>query len=63
MNHKDFPLGYGFTLAQNPDTMQKISCRTDSQQSEILQKAHDTVSKGEMQFLVNPLASDIDHIQ
>ena len=56
MNRNDLPLGFAFALAQDPDAMQKFSCLSESQKSEILQKAHEVSSKEEIQALVEHLS-------
>ncbi|MCF2596491.1 hypothetical protein [Pseudoflavonifractor phocaeensis] len=57
MDHNDLPLGFGFALAQNPEAMKTFSDLPESKQSEILQKARNVSSKGEMQSLVNTLSA------
>ncbi len=57
MTRNDLPLGFAFALAQNPDAMEKFSSMTDSEQAEILRKAHSVSSKDEMQSLVYSLSS------
>lgn len=57
MDHNDLPLGFGFALAQNPEAMKTFSGLPESKRSEILQKARNVSSKGEMQSLVNTLSA------
>lgn len=57
MDRNDMPLGFGFALAQNPDAMKQFSTLSDSQRSELLEKAHSVSSKAEMQALVNNLTT------
>lgn len=56
MDGNDLPLGFAFALAQRPEAMQAFSNLPPTQQSEILQKAHNVSSKSEMQSLVNSLS-------
>lgn len=55
LNRNDLPLGFSFSLAQNPEAMKMFANLPESKQSEILQKAHTVRSKSEMQSLVNSL--------
>lgn len=57
MDRNDLPLGFAFALAQRPEAMQAFSNLPATEQSEILQKAHNVSSKAEMQSLVNSLSS------
>lgn len=57
VNRNDLPLGFSFALAQNPEAMKVFSNLPENRQAEILQQAHTVSSKGEMQALVNGLAS------
>lgn len=57
MEQNALPLGFGFALAQNPNAMKIFSNLSESEQSEILQKAHAVSSKSEMQSLVNSLST------
>jgi len=57
MDKNDLPLGFSFALAQNPDAMKHFMELPETQQSEILQKAHQVSSKREMQSLVNDLST------
>ena len=57
MDRNDLPLGFGFALAQNPNAMQRFSNLPDSEQTQILRKAHMVSSKDEMQRLVNSLSN------
>ena len=56
MDRNDLPLGFTFALAQNPDAMRNFSLMSESEKSEILQKAHSVSSKSQMQALVNDLS-------
>ena len=55
MKQNELPLGFAFALAQRPEAMQTFSNLPPTEQSEILQKAHNVSSKAEMQSLVNSL--------
>ena len=56
MDRNDLPLGFTFALAQNPDAMRNFSLMSESEKSEILQRAHSVSSKSQMQALVNDLS-------
>ena len=49
-------LGFEFALAQRPDAMKRFSDLPKDKREEILQKAHRTSSKSEMQALVDEIA-------
>jgi hypothetical protein len=59
MDQNELPLGFGMALAQHPDAMQSFTNLSESQQAEILRKAHSVTSKREMQSLVSDLSSSI----
>lgn len=54
--NKDLPLGFGMTLAQQPDAMKKFSNMTEDEQNRILSEIHNIDSKQEMQSFVSRLA-------
>jgi len=56
MTRNDLPLGFSFSLAQNPEAMKRFSNLPESKQHEILQRASHTASKEEMEALVNSLS-------
>ena len=57
MENNKIPLGFGFALAQDPTAMEKFASLSKSEQEQLIQKAHQASSKGEMQSLVNSLSS------
>ena len=57
MDRNDLPLGFTFALAQNPDAMRNFSLMSETEKSEILQRAHSVSSKNQMQALVNDLSA------
>lgn len=58
MDQDKLPLGFGFALTQNPDSMRKFSELLESQQAAILQKARAVSSKKEMETLVDRLSAE-----
>lgn len=57
MEGNNLPLGFSFALAQNPDAMKNFARLSESEQSEILQKARSVSSKNAMQALVNSISA------
>ena len=53
----NLPLGFRFSLAQNPEAMKAFSGFPEEKQTEILNRAKSVVSKSEMQTLVNGLSA------
>ena len=43
MDRNDIPLGFGFSLAQDPETMKKFSALPRDKQARILKTAHEHV--------------------
>ena len=56
MEENALPLGFGMTLAQHQQAMEKFSRMTDAEKSQVLAQAHQAASKEEMQSLVKKLA-------
>ena len=52
MDRNDIPLGFGFSLAQDPETMKKFSALPRDKQARILKTAHETASKEGMDTLI-----------
>lgn len=50
------PLGFGMSLAQHHDAMEKFAQMTEAQQKQILSQIHNINSKEEMQAFVANLA-------
>lgn len=56
MERNDLPIGFSFTLAQNPDAMMNFSRLSDPQRAEILERARAASSREEMRSLVHRLS-------
>lgn len=54
----DLPLGFGMTLAQHPEAMQRFANMSEAQKTEVLSKIHNIQSKEEMQAFVAKLNID-----
>ena len=55
MDRNDIPLGFGFSLAQDPETMKKFSALPRDKQARILKTAHE--SKEKMDALAKDLSA------
>ena len=57
MEQNELPLGFAFTLAQDPEAMKRFSQLSQEERFRLLQRAHSAESGGEMQALVEELSS------
>lgn len=57
MDYNELPIGFSFSLAQNPDAMQNFAKLSKDEQDGIVQKARSVTSKKEMRALVNSLST------
>lgn len=58
MDKNELPIGFSFSLAQNPDAMERFAKLSKDEQADILQKARSVTSKNEMRALVNSLSTN-----
>lgn len=57
MNTSELPIGFSFSLAQNPDALQNFAKLSKDEQDNIVQKARAVTSKSEMRALVSSLST------
>lgn len=55
--YKDMPLGFVNALAKNESAMQKFAQMEKGEKEIVLEKAHNVLSKQEMQNLINSIGS------
>lgn len=58
MKRNEIPVGFGMTLAQNPEAMQKFALLSEDKKQEIVAGTHAVKSKEEMHRYVERLVSD-----
>ena len=56
MERNQIPLGFGMSLAQNPEAMQKFALLSETEKQRILEKTHSITLKEEMRQFVNSIA-------
>lgn len=57
MERNEIPLGFGMSLAQNPEAMQKFALLNEAEKQKILEKTHSITSKEEMRQFVNSIST------
>ena len=56
MDFYKVPVGFGMALAVNEPTMNAYAAMTEEEKQEIINRAHNVRSEGEMHDLINSLA-------
>ncbi len=51
----ELPMGFGFSLAQNPDAMRNFASMSRSEQKAVIEKTHALASRREMHAFVEKL--------
>ncbi|HAB01261.1 MAG TPA: hypothetical protein DCE08_07410 [Ruminococcaceae bacterium] len=51
----ELPMGFGFSLAQNPDAMRHFASMTRSEQKELIEKTHSFTSRRQMHEFVEKI--------
>lgn len=52
---KEFPIGFGMTLAQNPEALKRFGILPEARQRELLNKARSARSKSDMADIINSI--------
>ncbi|MDE6846358.1 MAG: hypothetical protein K2J99_11430 [Lachnospiraceae bacterium] len=58
MDYNDLPLSLGLAITTNREAMDRFVDMTDAEKEEFIERSSDTMSKSEIEKLVNSLAID-----
>ena len=58
MDYNDLPLNLGLAITTNREAMDRFVDMTDAEKEQFIERSQDTMSKSEMEKLVNSLTID-----
>ncbi len=58
MDYNDLPLNLGLAITSNREAMDRFVDMTDAEKEQFIERSQDTMSKSEMEELVNSLTID-----